>query len=604
MITMRYLPDNSQRARRRVQQPRWTRCRTTPLRFFVVIGLLLFTAHRLPAPVVEGPPPFKRTFFTLKGHAVDTFANEKKLPPELAPEFTHASVLATKPLTELIELMGRFGLTGRHSPTVLMTDPGDEEQTPEMQRREAAFQKIAQSQLKKIAANPILPLAAGLLSDVTFSASQLPSAFFADSAWEIESAHPEDLLTKGVKRPTRARVEIPLKEDNLRLFKYATKTDIEIMRRTIEDFKFKDDRGIALLRFYTEVSRGGAPKRLLPIKVTSGGCGEGIEVRAETPPLQMRVVVLENIHDRAMELGQFHFRLLEGRGMLAVRTRTENQTLLATMNAESDVWYKPRAVKPGEKVVVPLELFFKPSRSNRWRYPEMEPAATRARRRACANKLLADRELQTVALMYEGKDSRAGNSVPLIVMPKQKFADALLREPASTAENEEFVYGPSIALDSVDVNGLRYPIEPFDPINVAYFSGYQEGSCPFVYCHRTIDGNWLKQGTILTGRSSKTREGTGVLEIHAFDGTLRIAEEKEEISYIDELFVRGTLSNGETVTLRPTDDRIAHKDSRYLILKKGDSVDIKFSVPNGMRDDPVEVVASGFFELSPRPAAQ
>ena len=75
---MRYRPYNAlpARGRRRIQQQRWSGGGATPLRFFLVIGLLLLTAHRLPAPVVEGPPPFKRTFFTLKGHAVDTFANE------------------------------------------------------------------------------------------------------------------------------------------------------------------------------------------------------------------------------------------------------------------------------------------------------------------------------------------------------------------------------------------------------------------------------------------------------------------------------------------------------------------------------------------------
>jgi hypothetical protein len=584
--------DNAPPASGKVQRPRWSKRRLRPSRFFLVIGLLLLTAPRSPAPVSERLPLFKRTFFTLKGHAVDTFANEKKLPPELAPEFTHASVLATKPLTELTELMAKFGHVASYPPTVLTAGADGEEQTPEMQRREAAFQKIAKSQLKKIAANPILPMAAGLGSNITFSASELPSAFFADSAWDIETAQPEDLLTKGVKRPNRTRIEIPLW--GAELFRYATKKDIEIMRRT--------HRESALLRFYSEACRGGAPRRLLPLRVTAFACGDGgAVVTAEPPPLQIRVVVLENIQDTAIELGQFHFRMLDpGRGILTVRTRAENETLLATMNADSEVWYKPRVVKPGEKVIVPLELLLKPSRSP----SQTEPAATRAGRRACANKLLADRELQTVALMDLSNDIRAPNSVPLVVMPKQKFVDALLREAAAAPEKEEFVYGPSIALDSVDVNGFRSQIEPFDPINVAYFSGFSEGSCPFVYSRHTTEGAWLKQGTILTGRSSKAREGTGVLQIHAFDGTLRISEEEGEISYIDELFVRGTLANGERVTLRPTDERIAHKDLRYLELKKGDSVEIKFSVPNDMRGDAAEVVASGFFELLPAPAGQ
>lgn len=599
MITTSYRPDSSLPTRRRVPQQFGAR----PLRFFLVIGLLLLTAHRLPAPVSESLPPFKRTFFTLKGHAVDTFANEQKLPPELAPAFTRASVLATKPLTELTELMRKFGRVVSYPPEVLSAGFDGEEQTPEMQRREAAIQKIAKSQLKKIATTPTLPPAAGLASDMTFSASELPSAFFADSAWDIEAAHPEELLTKGVKRPNRARMEIPIVGNDLRLFRYATKNDIEIMRRASEDTKVKDSRVSALLRFYADVCRGGAPQRLLPMKVLFDECGGSTVVIAEPPPLQIRVVVLENINDAAIELGQFHFRMLDpGRGILAVRTRPENEALLASMNADSAVWYKPRVLKPGEKVIVPLELLFKPSRSNRSNDSGEERQTTRARRRACANKLLADQELQTVALMYEGKDSSSQNMIPLVVLPKQKFVDGLLREPVPAPEKEEFVYGPSIALDSVDVNGFRSEIEPFDPINVAYFSGYEGGSCPFVYS-RARDGNWVKRGTILTGLSSKGREGTRTLNIPEFDGTLRIAEEEDEASYIDELFVRGTLANGERVTLRPDDDRIAHKDHHYLVLKKGESIEIQFPQRDWMPATHVDVVASGFFELTSSPAS-
>src|SRR5205814_6226453 len=130
---------------------------------------------------------------------------------------------ATKPLIELTELMGKFGRAGGVGPTVLSAGVDGEEQTPEMQRREAAIQKIAKLQLKKLATTPVLPMAAGLASDIKFSASELPSAFFADSAWDIEIAHPEDLLTKGVKRPNRTRIEIPIAGDALRLFRYATK---------------------------------------------------------------------------------------------------------------------------------------------------------------------------------------------------------------------------------------------------------------------------------------------------------------------------------------------------------------------------------------------
>jgi hypothetical protein len=576
------------------------------VRFFLIAALLALSAPHSPAPVSERIPVFKRTFFTLKGHAVDTFTNEQKLPPELSPAFTRASVLATKPFATLTDLMKKFGRVVSFPPELLKAAPEGEEPTAEMELREAAIQKIAKSQLKKIATTPTLSPAAGAGSEIKFSASELPSAFFADAVWSIESSQPEELLTKS-KRPGRARIEIPMAGLNLRLSRFAAKNDIGMMRRASVEAKIKDSRASTLMRFYADACRGGIPQRLLPLEVTFDECGGSTTVTATAPPLQVRVVVLENTAAEAIELGQFHFRLLDpGPGILAVRSRAENETLLASMTAESEAWFKPRLLKPGERIIVPLEMLFKPNRPTRFSDSEEDPAATRARRRAAANKLLGDRELETVAIMYEGK---AGNAetpqmkVPLVVMPKQKFVDAWLREPIPPSEKEEFVYGPSIALDSVEVNGLRSEIDPFDPINIAYYSGYEGGSCPFVYTRRAPDGTWLKQGTILTGCSAKAREGTRKLRLGTFDGTLRIAEEEDESSYIDELLVRGTLVNGEKVTLRPADDRISQKDRRYLALKKGDSIEIKFAIPNGMQG-PVEIVSSGFFELSSRPPAQ
>ncbi len=617
MTPLTYRPHDSLPVRHNVQQPRRLGSRATPSRFFLVIGLLFLTAHRSPAPVVEGPPPFRRTFFTLKGHAVDTFVKEQKLPPELDAAFGgFAPVLATKPLTELTGLMKKFGHVLDEPPTWLKSGFSDAAQTPEVQRREAAVQKIAKSQLKKITTTPTLP--AATRPGMRYEALRFSPAFFADGAWSIEDDRANELLTKGsVKRPNRTRIEIPIAPDfqvfsTLRLFRYATNRDIEFLRRASMNAEFKDDYQSPLVRFWSDVCRSGTPQRLLPLTVEYDSCNSTTYVTVASPSLQIRIVVLENITDKAIDLGQFHFRLLDpSRGILTVRTRAENEALLASVNAESEVWYKPRMLKPGEKVIVPLELLFKPGR---WTSNGSEdPATTRARRRACANKLLADRELQTVALIYEGKDptmqrfgldGKPPNPIPLVVMPKQKFVDGLLREATRPTEKDEFVYGPSIVLDSVDVNGFRYPIEPLDPINVAYYSGSDIGSCPFVYTRSTTEGDWLKQGTVLTGRSSKAREGTAILPIPAFDGTLRIVEEEEETSYIDELFVRGTLANGERITLQPTDDRITRKDLRYLVLEKGESVEIKFSLPSGMSGDGLEVVSSGYFEPSPRPAAQ
>src|SRR5439155_23134923 len=156
------------------------------------------------------------------------------------------------------------------------------------------------------------------------------------------------------------------------------------------------------------------------------------------------------------------------------------------------------------------------------------------RSQECAEGLSTDKQIQTIAIIYEMN----GKRISLARMPKQIFIDALRREPARFAKTPDFVYGPSIALDAIDVNGALYAIEPFNPAYVSYFSGLDIGSCPFVYSHGGgADDKWLRQGTILRGRGSKALEGTGELTVHHFDGMLRVSEEEEEISYIDQIFV-------------------------------------------------------------------
>jgi hypothetical protein len=332
-------------------------------------------------------------------------------------------------------------------------------------------------------------------------------------------------------------------------------------------------------------------------------CGLGLSVSLEVPTLQLRVVVLENITDKPVELGDFHFRVIApADSEPLVRTAQDNARLLAGRNPKSEPWYTPRLIRPGEKVAVPLELILNFD-ENVDRGPTRPDEIEGLRRsREYAERLRADKELQTIAVVYKEDDLNAKPTV-LVRMPKQKFIDGLEREPVHVGKTE-FVYGPSIALDAIDVNGAPYAIEPFNPAYVAYFSGSGMGSCPFVYCRRNADGHWLRQGSILKGRKSKALAGIGELTVHGFDGTLRITEEEAEISYIDELFVRARSASGESVTLRPSDERLAHKDGRYVVLKKGESIDIKFAVPSGVLTDQVRIRASGYFEPTPAMAAR
>ena len=556
------------------------------------------------------PPPTRRTFFVLEGHAIDILVRDKKLPTELESKLGgNVTLIETSAFRELCTLMDRFSVRpGEEMTPDYLTSESENikgKKDVESKRREAALKKIERAQLKKLATTRVLGAAeSGTTRILELSElSKLPSAFFSDEPWFLNGDKLYDWLTKNKKskRINPTQLEVPLQATGLS--KFATRADIDVLRTQLR-FDGRPYADNPLFGFYDYISRNGMPPNFLLLDANawevevSCGASAGAELNLEAPALQLRVVVLENITDRPVDLGNFHFRVASPAGAGSLRTSQENVAALNAPNPESEPWFQPRMLKSGEKVAIPLELvlrFGQPSadRNSNDRKERRSEKEKQTRNLECAEILRRDEDIQTIALVYP-VETPEGVKHPLLVrVPKQKFIDALLRKRPSVSKTDEFVYGPSIALEAVDVNGFRYAIERFNPTYVSYFDGFQGGSCPFVYCQRKMDGTWFKQGAIIKGRKSKALEGTDELVVRGFDGVLRISEEEAEISYIDDLFVRAKSNKGD-ITLRPPNEQLARKDGYYVVLKKGESIDIRFAVPN-VRLDRVRVIASGYF---------
>jgi hypothetical protein len=560
------------------------------------------------------PPPTKRTFFVLKGHAIDILVRDKKLPTELESKLGgNLTLIETPAFRELCNLMERFSVQPYKEDYLsysLSSEADDfkEKKDVESRRRAAALKKIERTQLKKLASTRVLDAAGrgtiGILELSDLELSKLPAAFFSDGPWFVDGDKLYDWLrkNKNTKRVNPTRLEVPLQATGLS--KFATRADVDVLRTQLrfEGRPYADD---PLFRFYDYISRNGMPPNFLLLDASawqnevSCGASSGAQLNLEAPALQLRVVVLENITDSPVELGNFHFRVASTAGAGPLRTSQENVAALTASNPEAEPWFQPRMLKPSEKVAVPLELilgFDEPSAdsNSNGREEKRSEKERQRRRRECAEILRGDKDIQTIDLVYPVEKPEGVKQPLLVRVSKQKFIDALLRKRPSVSKTDEFVYGTSIALEAVDVNGFRYAVERFNPKYVSYFSGFQGGSCPFVYCQRKADGAWVKQGAIIKGRKSKALEGPDELAIRGFDGILRISEEEAEISYIDELFVRAKSNKGD-VTLSPLDERLARKDGYYVVLKRGESIDIRFAVPN-VRLDRVRVIASGFFQ--------
>jgi hypothetical protein len=550
-------------------------------------------------------PPTKRMYFVLKGHAVDILVRDKKLPTELEAKLGGNIFLVDTPaFRELRTLMDKFSERMEENKYITLESHYDASVGLEWQQRHAALKRIEKEQLKRLRSGRVFAPAGGQSGNVysatyrMFDSAKLPANFFPNGSWSIELAE-SFVANQGLLTRDGTRLDIPV--EMMQLSKFGTRADFDALRRTESG---DDDPEI---RFVQYISRNGMPLNFLHLSVLSGKDCDGEDtspsVELNMPDLQLGVVVLENIADKPVEVGEFHFRVAApAAGEPLVRTAQENAKLFAGLNSKSEAWYSPRMLRPGEKLAVPLDLtlsFRHMGDSDSTDPDESErQKEARLRSRECAEGLSADKQIQTIAIVYEMN----GKRISLARMPKQIFIDALRREPPRFAKTPKFVYGPSIALDAIDVNGASYAIEPFNPAYVSYFSGIFMGSCPFVYCRGGSDDKWLKKGAILRGLRSKAVEGTDELTVQGFDGTLRITEEEAEISYIDQILIHAKSLTGEQVTIRTGDERLARKDGRYVVLKKGESIDIKFAIPTGVPTNQVRVSASGYFEpTSPMP---
>jgi hypothetical protein len=74
---------------------------------------------------------------------------------------------------------------------------------------------------------------------------------------------------------------------------------------------------------------------------------------------------------------------------------------------------------------------------------------------------------------------------------------------------------------------------------------------------------------------------------------IRLAEEKDEVTYLDSLH----LLVGGVAIAAESNSSVAAADGEYLTLRRGESVEFRFRAPASFADgDPVSVAATGYYE--------
>jgi hypothetical protein len=307
--------------------------------------------------------------------------------------------------------------------------------------------------------------------------------------------------------------------------------------------------------------------------VSSDSCEiDSIEevLRLRQPLLQ--VLVIQNVSGDAVKVGDFAF--LKNADVM-LRTLDQDERGLQTV-ASKKAKLLPDLLGPGDSIIVPTRLMM----SYRFAYSDDEGVVSPLANKEMFMKLVKE---------HERVEFHSKLSIP---------TSQLLKNYSDSHQNlltVDYVSGPSLELQRIEVRNRMEEIRKFDPDNIYLIDGTEGGSCPYIHTLSPESGKWESEGRILVNRSSKSREGVDAKKLKRTGGRIKIVEIDPETSYIDSVHLSVIDAKGVKRTVFPDSDLLLNRDGNYLKLGQGEEFEVHFPLlEKGARE--VHLKVTGYYE--------
>ena len=530
-----------------------------------------------------GQPPFREVYLTLNAMALDQFLWEGELPVEWERNLAGKPyIIPNSQFNTLKSLLQKFSVPF-----------ADKFIMAENQSGEAISEKIT-------ARRKNTSLFIGI--EVPFLHTGLESFQFFKSLltplepWSISNITPVATLEKGTRqRLFRDQKMDPESSFFFNLEKSATREDLQKIGRLSWS-----PAGKKVLDYMLAVTENGMPPYFCELNLfslTECGSGASWSLQVAPPKMELRVAVIENISSKPMMLQ--NFRVRENLSQ-PLRSRAADQKVLEAQEIQNRDWFTPKILKPGEKIVVPLEISF-------FQKEEGEDEK-KGREEALGPHIPRLDKLEQVAIPFPVEkwgrvkdpsgmvytDIVPTGKAEFLLVPAQTLRHSLNR-PLPPRSEREYIYGPSTKIESLEIGEVTYAFRQFDPKNVVLLDNYGMGSCPFVYTYEPETGAWRKEGQILYGRNSKSKEGAAERLLAKFDGRVLLKEEEPELSFIDFLQIKIISPEGRERTFLPNNPKLRESDGDYLTLRRGEQLEVNFQGAAAQPGDKVYLVAQGYY---------
>jgi hypothetical protein len=321
------------------------------------------------------------------------------------------------------------------------------------------------------------------------------------------------------------------------------------------------------VEFYAEIMRGPLP-RDFGFMVAKSYCEFGCAyIGCDTSlsfvhrMLAVNVAIIQNTTAGPISFDKF---IVHQSGDNYLRGRSDDDAALSASASSEKVLLPGHILLPRENLIVPLSMSFRFSEDNEF----LPPHAAIEKRTALASEI---GKMKEVVFPLAGADPLESTAVALGSADLQ----APLKQPSAPLHVEdEYLYGPSLRLDSAVLEGVAYPIRGKNLADRELWAGYLGASCPFVY---TVSADGMldySEGHILS--HGEEREEIEEKQLRYFDGRVLIKELEDEVSFIDEMEIRVENVRGSVQLLEPDDDLLREADSRYLTLRRGEQRLVRF----------------------------
>ncbi len=500
----------------------------------------IFPQKSLPQASSNEPPKFRVRYFDVEGYAIDFLMKgmvDEKMEKDLAGQ---PFIVPNEIFKEINFIMDNF-----------MRSSNAEYLTGENKKR------------FEINKNTFSSLVSDILDYDVMANKEILSDVKNDSSWNLrwrECGDKEKIITD-------------IKQGNISAFcfslwKFAKNSDLNI---------FKDNN----LSFYKYITKNNHPADFSIIDIGYPTCTYEWGVGLISRNAAIRVAIIENISNSTIKIGEFFARK---NNALRLMERNANIDILNRKNIERINMFPMSYLRTGEKILIPLEVYFKYDKE----------------KKKFIKKFYNDNE-QAVDLINSSKINKFSinedTDGQMGEMSHESLIKFVNKKKKNIAIEKEFTYGPSLSIEKIEVDGKLYQFRKYDEKTFVLYGGRETGSCPYAYTYSAEIKQWLSEGHILYGKSSKRKEGWDSIKLKRFTGKVIIKENDPEVSLIDLLRIRVKNSDGKEQVLLPKQAVLRSEDQQYLTMKQGDQTEVEFDGFQENAGSTFYLESKGYYEV-------